>query len=425
MWNKGKIHHLVRDPNTGQNKVSVFLRQLKRGDRYYARFKIDDRSLANNKPYITESLRTKDLDTALERARNRYAEIKFRQQTRSEIKPLSVNEGIDRFVNHYSKSLKVGIHGFSEHMLRNYKKTIDTHWREYLGSRSLDSLNVADLEDYEAWRRQRAMHLAQNAKKHGNYKKNLAARTIQWEINSFKAMLRWCAGRNLYNGRVYEWSYKLKEKNRRSAFTLEQYEKLYRYMRTNMFLRKGKHGNDSRIRRHRAMLRAYILFMANTGLRVGEARYLRWKDIRDDKNKLGERVVVVSVSAAHSKVRKSRQAVGRVTAMRALERWKEYLEASGESATNDRYIFCDSDDNAIKSFREGFNSVIKEAGVETDRDGNKLTIYSLRHTYITLRLRIGKLRIHSLAKNCGTSVSMIEEYYSDAIPTDFIDELTT
>ena len=104
--------------------------------------------------------------------------------------------------------------------------------------------------------------------------------------------------------------------------------------------------------------------------------------------------------------------------------WED-LESADEHTSDDSYIFCDEKGNAIKDFREGFNSVIREAGVETDRDGNKYTIYSLRHFYITMRLRFGKhVRIHSLAKNCGTSVSMIEQFYSDAISTDFMDELT-
>lgn len=425
-WNKGEIHRIVRDPKTGKYKVSVFLRELKNRDLYYARFKIDEPSLANDQPYITESLETVDLDTALDRARDRYAEIKLRQDNNSEVRPVTVNEAIDRFLKHYSKNLKLRIHGYSEHMNRNYGKTIDTHWREYVGMRSLESLSIADLQDYEAWRQGRAKQLVQDTSKHGNYKDALSPRTIQWEINNFKAVLRWCAGRNLYNGRAYEWSYKLKEKNRRSAFTLEQYRKLYRYMRTRKYVQRGKHGNDSRITRHRTLLRAYILFMANTGLRVGEARYLKWGDIQEGENKLKRRVILVSVSAEHSKVRKPRQVVGRTTALRAIERWREFLEVSGETVSDDRHVFCDGDGNAIKDFREGFNNIIKEAGVETDRDGKKLTIYSLRHSYITMRLRFGRhVRIHSLAKNCGTSVSMIEEYYSDAISTDFIDELTT
>ncbi len=37
----------------------------------------------------------------------------------------------------------------------------------------------------------------------------------------------------------------------------------------------------------------------------------------------------------------------------------------------------------IGSFKKGFETVLKEAGIELDRYGEKRTIYSLRHTYAT------------------------------------------
>jgi hypothetical protein len=44
-----------------------------------------------------------------------------------------------------------------------------------------------------------------------------------------------------------------------------------------------------------------------------------------------------------------------------------------------------------------------------DREGQPRTAYSLRHTYICLRLMEGA-DIYQIAKNCGTSVEMIEKY---------------
>jgi len=55
----------------------------------------------------------------------------------------------------------------------------------------------------------------------------------------------------------------------------------------------------------------------------------------------------------------------------------------------------------------------------------KHTIYTLRHTYITFRLIYSKnINIYHLAENCGTSVQMIQQYYSDARPDHFVDELS-
>lgn len=46
-----------------------------------------------------------------------------------------------------------------------------------------------------------------------------------------------------------------------------------------------------------------------------------------------------------------------------------------------------------------------------DRDGRPRMAYSLRHTYICLRLMEGA-DIYQIAKNCRTSVEMIEKYYA-------------
>jgi integrase len=49
--------------------------------------------------------------------------------------------------------------------------------------------------------------------------------------------------------------------------------------------------------------------------------------------------------------------------------------------------------------------------LKVDRDGNQRTAYSLRHTYICFRLMEGA-DIYQIAKNCRTSVEMIETYYA-------------
>jgi hypothetical protein len=50
------------------------------------------------------------------------------------------------------------------------------------------------------------------------------------------------------------------------------------------------------------------------------------------------------------------------------------------------------------------------------REGRPGTAYSLRHTYICLRLMEGA-DIYQIAKNCRTSVEMIEKYYASHIKT--------
>ena len=58
-----------------------------------------------------------------------------------------------------------------------------------------------------------------------------------------------------------------------------------------------------------------------------------------------------------------------------------------------------------------FNGVLGRTKLKLDRDGNRRTAYSLRHTYICMRLMEGA-DIYQIAKNCRTSVEMIEKFYA-------------
>lgn len=58
-----------------------------------------------------------------------------------------------------------------------------------------------------------------------------------------------------------------------------------------------------------------------------------------------------------------------------------------------------------------FNNLLERTGLKLDRDGKARTAYSLRHTYICMRLMEGA-DIYQVAKNCRTSVEMIEKHYA-------------
>ena len=73
-------------------------------------------------------------------------------------------------------------------------------------------------------------------------------------------------------------------------------------------------------------------------------------------------------------------------------------------------IFCHKDGTEIGSFKKSFSALMKKAGVERDTHGNLRSLYSLRHTYATFCLQHG-VAVYTLAKNMGTSVAMIEQYY--------------
>ena len=95
----------------------------------------------------------------------------------------------------------------------------------------------------------------------------------------------------------------------------------------------------------------------------------------------------------------------------------------GRTVKPDEFVFCSRQGKPIGSFKKGFQNLVAKAGVEYDSYGERRTIYSLRHTYATFRLREGTHHFH-LAQNMGTSVKMLEEFYGHVRSRDVAEELT-
>jgi integrase len=81
------------------------------------------------------------------------------------------------------------------------------------------------------------------------------------------------------------------------------------------------------------------------------------------------------------------------------------------AAQIDALVFRFSDDTQPYHFNAVFERLLRAADLLLNGAGQKRTLYSLRHTYATQELRVGT-DIHTLAKQMGTSVLMLERFYS-------------
>ena len=68
------------------------------------------------------------------------------------------------------------------------------------------------------------------------------------------------------------------------------------------------------------------------------------------------------------------------------------------------------DGSRISSLIDQLGAALKEAGIEGSTFGEKYSVYSLRHFYAVNALRNG-VGVFEVARNMGTSVQMIQEYY--------------
>ena len=409
-------------------RIVVYPRKLKQGTTWYARFLVEKRELVNGQRYLRESMKTGSQEIARQKALQRYAELTVFQKNDFVIKHITVDEGIKKFMKDFESKSKQELNGYSKDMLRLYDKHVVNYWPKYIGHRKLSSITNNDFRNYEEWRNKNAIRSKKG-------KKTVSNGTLKQDITLMKSVIRWCLENNIHTGQPISYVFKMGTRNRRSAFTLQQYRRITTYMRTKEFLVVGKMGNDSRIIRHRKMLKEYFLFLCNSGLRTSEARSLRWRDIIFDTSESGKSFVRIQVSRKlkTGHLLKNRERIGRSTASRALQRLKEGRD---DNIGRNDFIFCNHQGKQIGEFREGFAQLLKEASeytpksggeridCEYDTDGQKLTPYCCRHTYITFQLRYRKQSdIYVIASNTGTSVSMIETYYSDARNEDFIEKL--
>jgi hypothetical protein len=109
-------------------------------------------------------------------------------------------------------------------------------------------------------------------------------------------------------------------------------------------------------------------------------------------------------------------------AVRPYERLKSRprplrIDEPGRGGTNENTRVPESTDLLFPKWqRRLFNTILDEEKLKADRDGQARTAYSLRHTNICLRLMEGA-DIYQIAKNCRTSVEMIEKFYASHIKT--------
>jgi integrase len=198
----------------------------------------------------------------------------------------------------------------------------------------------------------------------------------------------------------------------RAWFSPAEYKRLYEATR-----KRVENPPKPRWRRSYEQLHDYVLFMVNTGLRPDEAARLEFRDVeivRDEAT--GEQILEIEVRGKRG-VGYCKSMPGAVVPFKRLRerlRPADAGRASGRTATarSDGLVKPRPTDRLFDgSHRELLKTILDEEGMTVDRDGNRRTAYSLRHTYICLRLLEGA-DIYQLAKNCRTSVEMIEKFYA-------------
>ena len=299
-----------------------------------------------------------------------------------------------------SKKTTIAIKEFVTHIKATESKRATTTTRAqflektatFFGTKRLKEITTSTLMDLNDW-------IVVNSKK-----QSLSPNTIKRYSTDLKQFFNWCLVKDSIE-KLPRFPKTKTDNNRRPHFDNKDWGKLTRR------LREFVKADYPWIVRDRTMLVNYVLILANTGIRVGEARNLKWCDLREIPQEKGSNQPADIALFVKGKTG-AREVVARTSEVKTY--FKRILELrEGElkrKPENEDYVFCNRDGTPIGSFKKSFAALLKDAKVEKDAHGNKRTIYSLRHTYATFRLQEG---VHQfiLAKNMGTSTAMLEKHY--------------
>lgn len=364
---------------------------------WYIRLKIP-----GAKGYVWKSSGSTDEYVAYKVAEDLYNQSLVKVLSGAKLNSKRISDALNAYIaQHQREHQRLSIH---------YKILFAKRLIPIFKSRTFDELDTALVGDV-------LDKLDQNSKR-----KALSPNTIKRLLADLRHFLNWAIEQG-YAETLPKFPKIRDDQNRRPHFDDADWSTLTRYMGT--FVRNA-HGS---VRRDRVLLVNYVLILANTGIRVGEARNLKWRDIRPIATPDGIDTVALVVKGKTG----MREVVARTS---DVKRWfnnilserKNDLGDENSDLSNarsippDTHIFCGRDGIPIGSFKKSFSSLLRDAGVEFDTFGNKRTLYSLRHTYATFRLHEG-VNQYVLARNMGTSVAMLEQFYGHTSNIISADEL--
>jgi integrase len=200
------------------------------------------------------------------------------------------------------------------------------------------------------------------------------------------------------------------------GFSREELVKLLEFLATWSLGGERKNHREMRL-----LLRDYVEALLGTGCRSGrESMAMQWRHLEwHVDSKTGQRYLRIWVSGKTG----GRWLIAKHWAIAVFERLA-LRQGMGNNldqaitAGSQAWVFAISTGVRPTSLHTSFELMLKDAGMRLDpMSGKNRSLYSLRHSYATMSLMDGHLDMHTLAKQMGTSIGMLEQHYSKMTAT--------
>jgi integrase len=400
----------------------------KRGDYWQMRM-----WLVKERKYARFSLKTRNQDTAIDKAKKYYHELKAGELAGKTYFSLTTKQGVELYLEQRKKDIK------AELITEGRWRTINTHlqhWLKFIGKDTkLKELHRTDCENYFNERRQ--------TKKRNDIK--ISQSTIVNEQASINAMISWLFKRNETYIEAFDFK-KLKAIDagdmalRRPIFEKVEIARIAKVLAK--YVHEEAEDKNDKNNLTKSICGHFLALAMTTGMRRGEMLQLKWKHIgvedslQEVKTKAGKRVDNIffyTIPGPISKVRRTRQfmsgdemhishllflAAQRVafkglpkTYTRKVDQFLVKNLKTIQKAIKDDYIFSIDGESQIstRAIYVHFDKLLVAAEIENVAERG-IVPYSFRHSFITDKINKG-LDLMTVAEMAGTSISQIEKTY--------------
>lgn len=370
-------------------EVVVFKRT--QSEQWQCRYRLKELGL------IRRTTGTANLEVAIETACDWYDEARYRMRAGLAPEIKRTGDIARETVRELQTEMTAGR---GKRIYTDYCSVIERYIIPYFKNRYITTLSARDIAEFEVWRNERLGRTPAAS--------TLLTFAAAWQRMQTTAINRgWLSQHtpiprfNVVGG--------VKAQSR-AAFNSEEIEKLRAFMQHWV-----DGASKGRATEMRLLLRDYVELLFLTGIRHGtEAMRIRWRHCEwywDTENVKYLRIWVSGKTG-------ERKLIAKHAAVSVLERLAARDRLCSEqtldqvfAARTDALLFRFTDDTQPYNFNSAFERLLTAADLLRDGQGQRRTLYSLRHTYATQELRTGT-DIHTLSKQMGTSVLMLERFYS-------------
>ena len=227
-------------------------------------------------------------------------------------------------------------------------------------------------------------------------------------------------------------AYDVDDTIKRSIFDEDDYDFYFNYLKNVYITKKHNPNLEKKDLIVRKIFYQFLLIIGWCGCRSKELLTLKLNDINFNLQSYGEEInkdcVEITIRKEVSKTGKSRKLIAKVK-KKIINLLKLYKELNINHESND-FIFLNPNSKTLKTYgRQTFYKRMKETLIssglqkELDKKEMRISLYSMRHQYVYWRLKYGKVKIHLLAANIGSSVQRIEQNYGHIKPVEYAEEL--